>query len=139
VIDMKKILMMVVTIFAVLALTVGPSSAASCYCSPWDYFQQVDCGSAPMTGHLAINKGGTTDAPRLYVEVAINDAGSGAPHNWNWYIYHDGDLSASGGDSGDFQYHRLLVNFVGGPDYIKFKAVAGNGATCVQDINVYGQ
>lgn len=134
---MKKILVFVAAMFMAIVMAI-PANAANCYCSPWDYFQQVDCGSAPMTGHLSINRGSGQDSDMLYVEGDVNDAGSGAPHGWSWDFYHNGDRSYSGSNSGSFTRDRIMVNYPGKPEVVKFVAVANNGATCSQSITVYG-
>lgn len=133
---MKRILMMLAACAAVLGIGVGPATAGgACYCSPWDYFKQVDCGSAPQTGHLAINK---DNSDHLWVEGDINDAGSGAPHGWSWDLYHNGDRSFSGAGQGSFTVHREMVNLPGQSETVKFVAVSGS-KTCSATITVFGQ
>jgi|SRR6478672_11460247 len=132
---MKKILVLIASMLLALVLA-APANAS--WGSPWDYFQQVDCGSAPMTGHLSINRGTGDNSDQLYVEGDINDAGSGAPHGWSWDFYHNGDRSYSGSNSGSFTRDKLMVNYPGSPEVVKFVAVANNGAKCSQSITVYG-
>lgn len=114
---MKKIFVLIIGLAMALAMSMAPAQATVGWGSPWDSFKQLDCGSAPQTGHLAVNVG--SDG-RFYVEGDLNDAGSGAPHNWNWRMLHNGDVSYRGdGTSGSFTRHETMVN-LSGPDTIKF-------------------
>ena len=122
---MKMILASIGALLMV-GLNMSPAHAA------WEKFDQVDCGSAPQAGHLAGSKYGDD---RFTIEGTIDDAGSGAPHNWNWKMIHNGDVSYQGSGDGDFTRTRTMVNVLGEPDVIKWVVDSNSGSIhCVAQI-----
>lgn len=132
---MKKIMLTMASVITALIMLAGPATAGgSCFCSPWDYFKQNDCGTSSATGHLAINKG---DGDRIWVEGSVNDVGN--PDGWDWKLWHNGTVSYSGSETGDFTKQKILVNLVGSPEDITWVAKSTTGVTCKAEIIVYGQ
>ena len=107
-----------------------PANAA--FTAPWDHFDQIggpDCPSQ-IDGHIA----GNSDEGNFDVQGNVQDGGSGAPHNWDFWIYHNGVNVRSGSQSGSFNVNLPASNWAGSDT---FKWVVKNNSrtmTCTAQI-----
>lgn len=116
---MKKTLLAILTTLAALVGLTMSAAPAHAY-EVWIDTDQATCtydnpGVNPVASKADLY---LTDDGRLRLRGELwND---GAARNWDWQIYHDGDLSFSGSATGGFTISRKLVDF-SGTDNIRFR------------------